>query len=228
MEILPGVHRVGGIHGNCYLVLRDGLILIDTGMPGSSGKILSYVRETLALEPSAIHTILLTHFHIDHTGNVAQLRKLTKAKVAIHELDAAYLSGEKPMPVPESRRSFLARILRIFFGFTPVHADILLKDGDIAAGFTCIHTPGHTPGSSCFHDPVERVIFVGDAILTAGGGIHGPSEEFSADLLEGRRSLEKIARLDFDTLLCGHGEPIRTGASERLREFLEKEKGSMS
>jgi glyoxylase-like metal-dependent hydrolase (beta-lactamase superfamily II) len=221
MEIIPGVLQVEGIHGNCYLVVGDGLVLIDTGMPGNSRRILSYVRETLGQEPSAIHTILLTHFHIDHTGNVAELRKLTKAKVAIHEGDASYLSGEKPMPVPR-RSSLLFRILRFFIKFAPLKPDIILKDGDTTSGLTCIHTPGHTPGSSCFYNQEKKVIFVGDAIVTPGGAIHGPVEEYSADPARGRASLEKIANLDFDTLLSGHGEPVRPGAAGRVREFLGK------
>jgi glyoxylase-like metal-dependent hydrolase (beta-lactamase superfamily II) len=224
MEITPAVHQVEGMHGNCYIVVKDGLVLVDTGVPRSERKILSYVRGTLRRDPSEIRTILLTHFHVDHTGNVAALKKAVNAKVAIHEGDAPYLSGEKPMPVPKARRSLLFRILRRFFRVKPVRADIILRDGDTIAGLTCIHTPGHTPGSTCFHDREGKVVFAGDAVITAGGVIHGPSEEFSADVLQGHASLEKIARLDFEVLLSGHGEPVRPGAAERLREFLDKEK----
>ncbi|MDD1672274.1 MAG: hypothetical protein LUO82_04670 [Methanomicrobiales archaeon] len=46
--------------------------------------------------------------------------------------------------------------------------------------------------------------------------IHGPSDEYSADVVMGRESLEKIASLDFDVLLSGHGEPVRHGAAEQL------------
>ncbi|MDD1672273.1 MAG: MBL fold metallo-hydrolase [Methanomicrobiales archaeon] len=159
MEITPRVHQVEGTDGNCYIVIRDGLILIDTGMPGNSRRILSYIRETLKREPSEIHTIILTPFHIDHTGNVAELKKVGNTNVAIHEGDSPYLSGEKPMPVPKGRRSLLFRVLRLFLRFTPVRADIFLKDGETIAGLTCIHTPGHTPGSTCFYDSEGKVIF---------------------------------------------------------------------
>ncbi|HTY52793.1 MAG TPA: MBL fold metallo-hydrolase [Methanomicrobiales archaeon] len=219
MEIVPGVHSVEGIHGNSYLVARDGLVLIDTGMPGNGGKITGYIREILGKDPSAVQTILLTHFHIDHIGNVAELRKLTNAKVAIHEADAPYLSGEKPMPMPK-KRSLLRQILRFFIRVAPVRPDILLHDGDTIAGFTCVHTPGHTPGSTCFYDPEKKVIFVGDAIVTPGGAVHGPVEEYSADPVQAKASLRKIAALDFDTLLSGHGEPVRQGAAEKVRELL--------
>jgi glyoxylase-like metal-dependent hydrolase (beta-lactamase superfamily II) len=221
MEIAPGVHQVEGMHGNCYLVARQGLALIDTGMPGNAGKIASFVRGTLGKNPSEIHTILLTHFHIDHTGNVAELRRVTNAKVAIHEGDAPYLSGEKPMPAPK-KGSFLTGILRSFIRAAPVKPDIVLHDGDTIAGFTCIHTPGHTSGSICFYDPQMKVIFVGDATVTPGGVIHGPVPEYSTDPVQAMASLQKIASLDFDTLLSGHGEPVTPGAAGKVKEFLGK------
>ena len=33
MEIIPGIHQVDGVNGNCYIIVRDKLILIDTGLP---------------------------------------------------------------------------------------------------------------------------------------------------------------------------------------------------
>ena len=223
MEITPRVHRVDGMRGNCYLIDRDGLVLIDTGLPRTSWKILSYVRNTLRRDPSEIHTILLTHYHMDHVGNVPALRRVTGAKVAIHEGDAPYLSGEKPMPLPKWPGSLLIRLVKPFLGWTPVRADILLRDRDTLCGLTCIHTPGHTPGSICLHDPEEKVLFVGDALITEGGRIQDLSEQFSAYLEEARRSLGRVAGLDFEIILGGHGEPVRPHASTRLREFLAGE-----
>ena len=222
MEVTPGVHRVEGMHGNCYIVMKDGLVLVDTGIPGTRGKILSYIRETLRRDPSEIHTILLTHFHVDHTGNAAGLRRPGKTQVAIHEGDAPYLSAEKPMPVPKVQRSIPARILRFFFRFRPVKPDTVLSNGDTIAGLTCIHTPGHTPGSACFFDQERKVLFVGDALVTPGGVIQGPVEEYSTDVALGRRSLERLVGLDFEILLSGHGEPVRPRAAGKLREYLGK------
>lgn len=38
------------------------------------------------------------------------------------------------------------------------------------------------------------------------------------DLAEGRRSQRKVAALRFDAAVFGHGSPIRSGASDRLRK----------
>jgi glyoxylase-like metal-dependent hydrolase (beta-lactamase superfamily II) len=213
------------MRGNCYLIERAGLVLIDTGLPRTSWRILSYIRNILKQKPSELHTIILTHYHMDHVGNLPALRKVTEAKVAIHEGDAPYLSGERPMPLPKGPRSLLIRLVKPFLGWTPVRPDILLRDQDTIAGLTCIHTPGHTPGSICLLDPGEKVLFVGDALITEGGRIQDPSEQYSLSLEQARVSLEKVTGLDFDIILGGHGDPVRPSASARLREFLAGERG---
>ena len=35
MEIIPGIHQVDGVNGNCYILVRDDLTDIDTGLRGS-------------------------------------------------------------------------------------------------------------------------------------------------------------------------------------------------
>jgi len=46
MEIIPGVHKIEGVSGaNCYLVTSGTeMVLIDTGMRGSSKKVASYLK----------------------------------------------------------------------------------------------------------------------------------------------------------------------------------------
>ena len=101
MEIVPGIHQVDWVNGNCFIIVRDELTLIDTGMPKNSAKIVKYIQDILKRKPSEIKTIVLTHFHIDHVGDAGDLKKLSGAKVAIHEADADYVAGRKTPPVPE-------------------------------------------------------------------------------------------------------------------------------
>ena len=98
MEILQQLYQVDGVQGNCYILERDGLVLIDTGLPRNSKKILSFVTDTLKRDPKDMKYIIITHYHADHAGNVAELRRATGAKVAIHEADADFLAGKKTMP----------------------------------------------------------------------------------------------------------------------------------
>ncbi len=218
MEIVPGIHQVDGVKGNCFIIVQDDLTLIDTGMPKNSAKIVNYIQDVLKRKPSDIKTIVLTHFHIDHVGDAFDLKKLSGAKVAIHEADADYVSGRKTPPVPKGGMGMIVKVLMpLFFISKPVEPDIKLKDRDIIAGLTCIHTPGHTPGSICLFDPASKILFAGDLLRFDGITIKmGP---LPLDTREVQQSINKIAALDFDIMLSGHGIPLRPDASVKVREF---------
>ncbi len=222
MEIVPGIHQIDGVNGNCYLIARDGLTLVDTGLPRNTGKILDYLKGKLGTDPAAIGTIVLTHFHIDHTGNASELRRITGAKIAIHEADADFVSGKRASPRPKGAMGLMIRFMGLFFGSRTFQPDILLKDGDTVASLTCIHTPGHTPGSICLLDPGSGVLFAGDLIRFDGERLQGPPPRFTPDMGEAMASVKKISALDFGILLAGHGVPLKGGASEKVKEFARK------
>jgi glyoxylase-like metal-dependent hydrolase (beta-lactamase superfamily II) len=221
MEIVPGIHQVDGVNGNCYLLVRDGITVIDTGLPGAGKKILSYIQGTLGRKPSDIRTIILTHYHIDHTGNVNMLRSAGVGKVAIHEADAPFVSGQKKPPLPGGWRGALFSVLGVFMKMKPFQPDIILNDRDVINGLTCIHVPGHTPGSICLLDPGTGILFAGDTLRFDGEKIEGPPAQFTRDMALAHQSIRKIAALDFEIMLSGHGVPLRPGASGKVREFVK-------
>jgi glyoxylase-like metal-dependent hydrolase (beta-lactamase superfamily II) len=96
MEIVPGIHMMEGNTAHCYFVDDKELILIDTGMPHKTKKILHYITKTLQRTPSDLKTIVLTHSDIDHIGNALELRNLTGANIAAHPQDAEIIAGKKP------------------------------------------------------------------------------------------------------------------------------------
>jgi glyoxylase-like metal-dependent hydrolase (beta-lactamase superfamily II) len=219
VEIVEGVHQVEGVNANVYVMKNwKELIVVDAGMPKNAGKILSYVRK-LGEQPSSISTILLTHCHIDHVGSAYELRKATNAKVAIHAEDADFLAGKKALPRPNGVVGRLFRVAPLFFWITTFQPDITLKEGDIVAGLKVIHTPGHTPGSIALINPKRELIFVGDTLRYSEGKISGPPKRFTPDADQAKLSIKKLSELEFETMLSGHGEPLKPKASERMKEF---------
>jgi glyoxylase-like metal-dependent hydrolase (beta-lactamase superfamily II) len=207
------------------LIDRDTLTLIDPGLPRNSRKIETYVRDVLGREPSDITTIILTHYYMDHTGSAQELKVITGAKVAIHEADARYVAGKQIRPAPDGILVFQSTI-GAFYKPRPVKPDILLKDGDEIAGLSCIHTPGHTPGSISLFDPASKVLFAGDTLRYNGLDISGPPPQFTFDIEEAKRSIWKITPLDFRVLLAGHGIPLTHNANENVREFARSFSGA--
>jgi len=207
------------VNANSYLIVGDGLTLIDTGMPHNAKKILDYISRKLRRQPSDLETIIITHCHIDHTGSANELRRLTKAKVAVHQEDADFVAGKKPMPPPKGAISFLFKAFSPFFKFTPVQPDIALKENDKVGRLIVIHTPGHTPGSISLYDSDRKVLFAGDTVRFIKGKVEGPPKMFTLDMHLARQSIEKISQLDFDVMLSGHGEPLKPNACSRVKEF---------
>jgi glyoxylase-like metal-dependent hydrolase (beta-lactamase superfamily II) len=221
MEIVPGIHQVDGVNGNSYLIVRDGITVIDTGIPGSGKKILAYIREKLHRQPTEIQTIIITHFHMDHTGGVAALKRAAPdARVAVGREDAAYLTGRTPLPVYPGIRGILLRIAGMVMHPAAIRPDILLEDGDLIAALRCIHIPGHTPGSIGLLDEQTGAFFAGDILRYDGASLAEGPAGFTMDLEGSRQSIRTIALLSFTILLPGHGIPLREDAAGKVRAFI--------
>jgi hydroxyacylglutathione hydrolase len=132
-----------------------------------------------SLEGTKPKYILLTHDHYDHTGVIVSLRSRLKAPLATH-LDNTYQLKTPP--------------------------EILVKDGDVLPlgnlKIEVLHTPGHTPGSTCFK--IGKYLFAGDTIFPGGPGHTETPEDFQQIL---KSITEKIFRLPDDTMIFpGHGD----------------------
>jgi len=221
--IVPGVYPIPLGFVNAFLILTDHLTLIDTGVPGSAEAILETVRD-LGRRPSDVRHILVTHCHRDHAGSLAALKQATSARVYMHRADAALVRGGRAIrafrPAPGLINALLFKMFvpRGAVGIERTEIDEEVQDGEdlpAAGGIRAIHTPGHSAGHLVFLWPRHGgVLFAGDAAANILG--LGLSVGYE-DLETGKRSLARIARLNFAVACFGHGRPIRGGASERFR-----------
>lgn len=225
MEIKPGIYLLEGIRGaNSYLsVTTDGVLVIDTGMSGNAERI---VKQIKALNKAAkdIKMIILTHSDIDHSGSAAELKKITGAKVAIHSGDAPSLSGDKELKKVKGFIGVIFKIMARFMRFQTIKPDIILKDGDKIDNLTVIYTPGHTEGSICLYKAGDT-LFAGDAVRTdKRGNLKLSPSVMTLNVQDALESVKKVAELEFDVLLPGHGVPVIGKASTQLKELLERTK----
>jgi glyoxylase-like metal-dependent hydrolase (beta-lactamase superfamily II) len=70
------------------------------------------------------------------------------------------------------------------------------------------------------HSPHPKAFFSGDILRYDGSTVTGGPPQFTMDMSRERESLRKIAALDFDLLLPGHGVPLRPDASGKIRDFV--------
>lgn len=144
-RIVGNVYYVGTYDLASYLITTpQGHILINTGLPGSAAMILRHIK-VLGFKPTDIKILLATHAHYDHVGAMADIKKLTGAKLYINEQDA-------PVIADGGRSDYI-------FGskggtFAPVkadrllHGDAVVKLGDMQ--IAVLHHPGHTKGACSF------------------------------------------------------------------------------
>jgi len=220
MEIIPNIHKIDGVRGaNCYLISSGSeMVLVDAGMRGSSRKVAKYLTK-MGKNLSAIKYIFITHADIDHIGGAAEMKKTTGAKLVIHAGDAGVLAGTDKGRNLKGLMGLL-KLMSPLMHAAPVQADIVLKENTDIAGYKIISTPGHSEGSISIYIP-GRVIFVGDALRSdADGNPKRPSKMLAADMVQAQASVQVTAGLEFDTLLCGHGAPVKGKASAKVKELL--------
>ncbi len=205
MELMKGVHVIETM-ANCALLTDDRLILVDTSADPRASAVLSYL-DKIAYKPSDISHIVITHTHPDHVGGLALLKDQTEAEVAAHRIEADFISRKVKYPGPPGPQRH-----------TPCPVDVLLEDGDRYEELLVIHTPGHTPGNIALLDEARDLLMAGDTVQTETGEIGPMSDVYNIDPSQHRHSITKVAAYDFEGLIVGHGKPVATGASKRLKE----------
>jgi metallo-beta-lactamase class B len=145
-KILGNIYWVGTYDLSTYLIATpQGNILINTGLAETVPQIKAGV-EQLGFKLSDTKILVATHGHFDHVAGLAELQKMTGAKIAMSEQDAELLEsgGKTDFRFGDSPGAW----------FTPVKVDQKLKNGDkISLGGTVLtahHHPGHTKGATSF------------------------------------------------------------------------------
>ncbi|MEX0786946.1 MAG: MBL fold metallo-hydrolase [Dehalococcoidia bacterium] len=231
MEIIPGVHAIGGLGvGRVYLYQEaDRLTLIDTGLAGSADRILAAV-ERLGRRPQDLRQALITHHHGDHVGSLAALQERTQTQTLVHRIDAPIVRGEEKPPGSSATgfwRLLLPLLSRGVKPPQPARVDRELEDGDevdVDGGARVLHVPGHTAGSIALYVPARKLLFCGDAAAnTLGlGPPSGPFGIFNEDRADAAHSFRKLAQLDFEVACFGHGKPLDKDAALAFRRAAEK------
>ncbi len=218
----------GFLGANVFLLLDSKLTIVDTGFKGRAMPILKEVR-LHGYHASDITGIIITHHHADHMGSLAELKKLTGARVIAHTADVPFIDGSRPQPGP-SRPAWLARVLSPFpklWSAVPAAVEQPVSDGDelpILSGIKVLHTPGHTPGSITLYLKQEKVLIVGD-LLANRFGLSLPSRMFTVNLAQEIESINKILSLDFETVCFGHGPALTRNAHESISRLARKFEG---
>ena len=174
------------VDNNVWIVgNEDECVIIDC--PHDAAAVIGQVRGRKVL------AILLTHAHNDHIGAAREVAAAVNAPIHLHPADLMLweqvYSDDRP--------------------------DRDLADGDEfrvgGATLRAIHTPGHSPGSTCFLLEDEATVFTGDTLFNGGPGATGRSFSDYPTILASIR--ERLLTLPPETVVrTGHGDNTTIGA----------------
>jgi glyoxylase-like metal-dependent hydrolase (beta-lactamase superfamily II) len=201
-QLAEDVWQLSGFpkHGvNVYVV---GDVLVDAGTRLDRGRILKQVRD----RDLAAHA--LTHAHPDHYGS---------SHVVCERLDVPLWCGAADAEAVEHGK-MVGPGGRMLPGPHAHPVARRLHEGDeLAAGFTVLDTPGHSPGHVSFWREADRTLISGDVMwgwnpFLLRGPLREPPALVTPDVARNRESARRIAALEPALVCFGHGPPLRDPA----------------
>lgn len=239
---IPTPFAVGDV--NLYVLQDgDGVTLVDTGpLTKQAEAALEAGLKESGLAVEDVGQIVLTHYHVDHTGLLAKLVRRSGAKVYAHPLtgdlisqDPAFLERRvaffrelyRGMGLTEVQGEIGLRQLASFDRFLePARVDEALADGQALPGhedWRVVYTPGHAQDHLSLYRQRDGVMLLGDHLIahvSSNAFIETPAKEGQPrprTLVLYREALRKVQGLDWQIGFAGHGTEITDG-----RELIEK------
>jgi hydroxyacylglutathione hydrolase len=207
--VLIETFPVGPLQCNCTILADEDTreaVVID---PGDEPERILRALEAARLRPVAL---LHTHAHLDHITGSRAVKESTGAPIRLHPADGPLYDA-----LPEQAAFFGLRAQ------APLPPDAPLRDGETirfgAWTLGAIHTPGHTPGSTCFQLLGDSPrLFSGDTLFRRS---IGRTDLWGGDTVQILQSIrERLFRLPGDMpVVCGHGPDTTIDEERRLNPF---------
>ena len=162
-----------------------------------------------------VRYLVHTHAHIDHIGALGPLRERVGGDALLHPAD-------RPLYATLAQQAVWVGMLRA--------PQVVTLDGDLvdddvlhagAIALRCIHTPGHTPGSTSFaiEGDGATTLFTGDTLFRGAVGRWDLGGTSLADIVHSIRT-RLLVHDDASVVIPGHGPATTIGTERRENPYL--------
>ena len=194
---------------NCSIIgdpITKQAIVVDPG--GDSARILKELQECNLTVAYIVHT----HAHFDHFLASGEMKQATGAPLWLHKADKALWENLE----------LQCQVFGVPYAPAPPPDRWLKDDEELTLGEVkglALHTPGHTPGSMCFHFPAAHMVIAGDTLFR---GSIGRTDLWGGDAQAIEQSIKnRLYRLDEGTrVITGHGPETRIGDELRFNLYV--------
>lgn len=202
-KIAGSVYYVGASDITSYLITTPkGHILIDSGFTETVPQIKANIQK-LGFKLADVKILLNSHAHYDHAGGLAELKRLTGARLMISEQDAELLAnGGLKDPNFGDR-----------FEFEGIRADETFRDGKkvklggmtLTANITAGHTRGCTTWTTKVKDKGRSLDVIFVCSTSAPGYKLVDNEKYPSIYADYLKTFARLEKLKPDVFLGSHG-----------------------
>src|SRR5580692_8656078 len=205
-KVKDDLYEIEGDGGNVAVYITDeGVILIDDKFDKDHESIVDQVK---SVTNQPIKYVINTHYHQDHSGGNAKFLPtaeiISTAMARTNIVEHKQQGNVQPPPVSPARITFTTEAA-VNLGGKEVRAIYMGR--------------GHTNGDALIYFPAIRVLHTGD--LMAGAS---PLIDYNGggSVIEWTKTLDNALKLDFDTVIPGHGAITNKAGLQTYRDNVEK------
>jgi glyoxylase-like metal-dependent hydrolase (beta-lactamase superfamily II) len=222
-EILKDLFFIerGFLNGNHFVYRSDNPVLIDTAYIADFDQTEKSISR-LGVNPAEVSLIISTHTHCDHIGGNHAIQQRSGCDIALHKIGKYFIDTRDDWATWWRYYNQEAE----FFECTRS-----LEDGEsITIGpqeFEVIYTPGHAADGIVLYNRRDRILISSDTLWQTDMAVMTLRVEGSRALFHMQESLQRIEKLEVQTVYPGHGPPFKdmqkaiTRSKKRIENFLQ-------
>ena len=209
-KVKDDLYNIEGDGGNvAVLVTNEGVVLVDDKFDRDHDAIVSKIK---SVTNQPVKYVLSTHHHADHSGGNAKFlptaEVISTANARTNILEHKQ-SNAPPGVVPAGL--VFTQETAVFLGGKEARARHFGR--------------GHTNGDAIIYFPALRTIHTGDLMAGTSPLIDYPG---GGSVVEWTKTLDAAMKLDFDTVIPGHGKVTNKAGLLAYRDNVEKLRNRVS